>query len=157
MTFKFFHWWYEWGRAGEPGMEDARWMGEELGDIRGLSSPVWRRQSSSSLVRLRRFFSLLSFSTFTCRLAFSSESCLMKKKPRNEAANVLPLMCLQHSNTQVGHHYSHTCTHTRTHWDNVKSPIKTKCILLVCGRKPESVEKQESCNQSPPKVVFNQR
>lgn len=81
MTFKLFHWWYEWGRAGEPGMEEGRWMGEELGDIRGLRSPVWRRQSSSSLVRLRRFFSLLSFSTFTCRLAFSSESCLTKENP----------------------------------------------------------------------------
>lgn len=68
----------ECGRAGEPGPEEARWMGEEVGDMWGLSSPVCRRHSSSSLLRLRRFFSLLSFSTCSCRLAFSSDSCLFK-------------------------------------------------------------------------------
>ena len=53
--------------------EKERWMGEEEGDMRGL---VWRRHRSSSLLRLRRFFSLLSFSTEPWRLAFSSDSCL---------------------------------------------------------------------------------
>lgn len=110
MTFKFFHWWYEWGRAGEPGMEEGRWMGEELGDIRGLRSPVWRRHSSSSLVRLRRFFSLLSFSTFTCRLAFSSESCLIKKKPET-------------TQLRFGHRRSLSHTHTHTvGWVEVYNP-----------------------------------
>lgn len=61
---------------GEPAPEGGRWSGDWLGDIRGLNSPVCSRQSSSSLVRLNRFFSLLSFSTCSWRLAFSSESCL---------------------------------------------------------------------------------
>lgn len=71
-------------------------MGEELGDMRGLSSPVWRRHSSSSLVRLSRFFSLLSFSTCTCRLAFSSESCLGRKRDGEESKDRY-LVLLLHS------------------------------------------------------------
>ena len=63
-------------RKGEEGageVEKERWSGEEQGEASGL---VCRRHSSSSLLRLRRFFSVLSFSTDSCRLAFSSDSCL---------------------------------------------------------------------------------
>lgn len=65
---------------GEPRPGEGRWSGDWLGDMCGLNSPVCRRQSSSSFVRLSRFFSLLSFSTYSCRLAFSSDSCLRKRE-----------------------------------------------------------------------------
>lgn len=65
-------------------MEKERCRGEEEGDINGL---VWRRHSSSSLFRLRRFFSVLSFSTESWRLAFSSDSCLQD----NTSINTLDL------------------------------------------------------------------
>lgn len=57
-------------------MEKERCSGEEAGERRGL---VWRRHSSSSLFWLRRFFSVLSFSTDSWRLALSSDSCLQIK------------------------------------------------------------------------------
>lgn len=68
------------GEEGTGEVEKERCSGEEAGDMRGL---VCRRHSSSSLFRLRRFFSVLSFSTDSWRLAFSSDSCLKgtKRKP----------------------------------------------------------------------------
>lgn len=53
-------------------------MGESL--IGLVGSPVWSFQSSSSLVRLNLFFSWVSFSTYSWRLAFSSDSCLHGEK-----------------------------------------------------------------------------
>lgn len=61
------------GEEGTGEVEKERCSGEEAGDMRGL---VWRRHSSSSLFMLSLFFSVLSFSTDSCRLAFSSDSCL---------------------------------------------------------------------------------
>lgn len=49
-------------------------VGESL--IGLVGSPVWSFQSSSSLVLLSLFFSWVSFSTYSWRLAFSSDSCL---------------------------------------------------------------------------------
>lgn len=67
---------------GDIGPGEPRWMGEEDGDsCTGLmGSPVWSLQSSSSFVRLSRFFSLLSFSTCSCRFAFSSDNSLQAKE-----------------------------------------------------------------------------
>lgn len=67
------------GDDGAGEVEKERCSGEEAGDMRGL---VWRRHSSSSLFRLSRFFSVLSFSTESWRLAFSSDSCLRRKQSR---------------------------------------------------------------------------
>lgn len=70
------------GEEGTGEVEKERCRGEEAGDISGL---VWRRHSSSSLFMLSLFFSVLSFSTDSCRLAFSSDSCLQgAEKPENE-------------------------------------------------------------------------
>lgn len=60
------------GGLSNPGKKTL-WLGEEEGERWGL---VCKSHSSSSLLRLKRFFSLDSFSTCSCRLAFSSESCL---------------------------------------------------------------------------------
>ncbi|TNN78999.1 hypothetical protein EYF80_010678 [Liparis tanakae] len=64
------------GEEGAGEVEKERCSGEEAGDMRGL---VCRRHRSSSLLRLRRFFSVLSFSTESWRLAFSSDSCLQRR------------------------------------------------------------------------------
>lgn len=70
------------GEEGTGEVEKERCSGEEAGDMRGL---VWRRHSSSSLFMLSLFFSVLSFSTDSCRLAFSSDSCLQgAEKPQTE-------------------------------------------------------------------------
>lgn len=61
------------GDEGTGEVEKERCSGEEAGDMRGL---VWRRHRSSSLFLLSLFFSVLSFSTDSWRLAFSSDSCL---------------------------------------------------------------------------------
>lgn len=70
------------GDEGTGEVEKERCSGEEAGDMRGL---VWRRHSSSSLFMLSLFFSVLSFSTDSCRLAFSSDSCLQRKKTAHRA------------------------------------------------------------------------
>lgn len=64
--------------AGEDGPEEEPLYTGEVGDnlIGLVGSPVWSFQSSSSLVRLSLFFSWVSFSTYSWRLAFSSDSCL---------------------------------------------------------------------------------
>ena len=64
---------------GTGEVEKERCRGEEAGDMRGL---VCRRHRSSSLLRLSRFFSVLSFSTESWRLALSSDSCLQGKHHR---------------------------------------------------------------------------
>lgn len=72
------------GKKGEEGtgeVEKERCSGEEAGDMRGL---VCRRHSSSSLFMLSLFFSVLSFSTDSCRLAFSSDSCLQGAEKRQK-------------------------------------------------------------------------
>lgn len=52
-------------------------MDDAGGDFTGLTaSPPCSFQSSSSFVLLSRFFSSTSFSTYSWRLAFSSDSCL---------------------------------------------------------------------------------
>lgn len=63
------------GEEGTGEVEKERCSGDEAGDMRGL---VWRRHSSSSLFMLSLFFSVLSFSTDSCRLAFSSDNCLQE-------------------------------------------------------------------------------
>lgn len=64
--------------AGEEGPEEEpRYTGDVGESLTGLvGSPVWSFQSSSSLVRLNLFFSWVSFSTYSWRFAFSSDSCL---------------------------------------------------------------------------------
>lgn len=64
--------------AGEEGPEEElRYTGDVGDSLMGLvGSPVWSFHSSSSLVRLNLFFSCVSFSTYSWRLAFSSDSCL---------------------------------------------------------------------------------
>lgn len=75
-------WWRHLGvmltLAGEEGPEEElRYTGDVGDSLMGLvGSPVWSFHSSSSLVRLSLFFSCVSFSTYSWRFAFSSDSCL---------------------------------------------------------------------------------
>lgn len=90
------------GQEGEVAPGEPRWAGDEDGEsIRGLSSPVWRRQSSSSLLRLSRFFSLLSFSTCSCRLAFSSESCLQPRQGSVQNSSLYTLVQVNRHNFNI--------------------------------------------------------